>query len=434
MPFSAFVLGLIVTAGGPIGAALALRFALSSRLLGMVLAFGSGALICAVSIELALRSVHEMTGHGYGALAAWGLVAAGFMAGATIYTLGTGWLDRHGAAIRSPFRLRQTIEQEKRARAQRLFQQLAASAVFAQLPPEEISQIADCVDEVELPAGATVFRQGDAADALYVLIDGAAEVLEDSAGGEGTRIATLKAGDAFGEMAVLTGQPRSATVRTIGAARLLRIRQADLHALVESSPVLSAAVAKLGHARALENLSRPGTTPEVWARIASEHVDRLTVREMNDRLHHGSSSAGAAILLGNFLDVTPAAFVIGASFQGWHSLSLPLALGIFIADLPEAATSAAMLRRAGFTRRTILLLWTAVTLIASGAAVLGHVLVGASFSPVMALAEAFAGGAVLALVAQTMIPEAMDEAGPQAVLPLILGFLASLAIILQSGH
>jgi CRP-like cAMP-binding protein len=431
MLFDAFLLGLAVTVGGPLGASIGLLLPLPRRLLGCVLAFGAGALISSVAIELGLASVERLMAHRYDVLPAWALVSCGFLAGAALYTAGSLWLDSHGASIRSPFRLRQSLEEEKRERAERLFPLLANSPLLANLPPEEMGRLVDCVEERKVPAGDAVFHQGDPGDALYILVAGKAEVAAEAAGEAVRRIALLGPGDAFGEMALLAGGHRTAGVLAIEDLALLRIGKADFDRLVEDSPALMVAVEKLGHGRALENLRSESGAAQDWSVIASAHVERLSRREMDRGLHEAPSGAGSAILFGNFLDVTPAAFAIGANFESWQQFSLPLALGIFMADLPEGGTSAAMMRRAGFRGAKILRLWLAVMLIGACAAVLGHLTVGAQFSVFLVLAEAFAGGAVLSLVSRTLIPEAMEEAGAVAVLPLILGFLLSLGVVLH---
>ena len=232
-------------------------------------------------------------------------------------------------------------------------------------------------------------------------------------------------------MALLSGGRRTAGVRALEPLRLLRLDKSDFDRLVGGSPALMLAVEKLSHGRALENLRKEAGAAQDWSQIASQHVERLSRRALSSRLHGAPRGAGSAVLVGTFLGVTPAAFAIGANFESWQQFSLPLALGIFMADLPEGATSAAMMRRAGFRRGSILRLWLTVTLIGACAATLGHLTVGAQFSVYLVLAEAFAGGAVLSLVSRTLIPEAMEEAGPLAVLPLILGFLLSLGVVLH---
>ena len=103
--------------------------------------------------------------------------------------------------------------------------------------------------------------------------------------------------------------------------------------------------------------------------------------------------------------------MIGAKFGGFESLSLTLVFGMFLGGIPEAAASAAMLRRAGFADRTIFALWSTVLVAGIVAAVAGKLFISDPESVVAILAQAVAGGAILALVTHAMIPEALHKGG-----------------------
>src|SRR5258706_160736 len=113
----------------------------------------------------------------------------------------------------------------------------------------------------------------------------------------------------------------------------------------------------------------------------------------------------------------PGCLVIGAKFVGFESLSLTLILGIFLGGIPEAAASATMLRKAGYSDRTIFLLWATVLVTGVVAAVAGKLFINGSESLAAVLAQAVAGGAILALVTHAMIPEALHKGGSGIVLP-----------------
>jgi CRP/FNR family cyclic AMP-dependent transcriptional regulator len=84
---------------------------------------------------------------------------------------------------------------------------------------------------VSLPEGTTVFRQGDPGGSVYVIRSGKVRVLKDSAGRQ-RMVTTLGPGDFFGEMAVVTGRPRSATVEIIEDAELLKVPAGTLEEMV----------------------------------------------------------------------------------------------------------------------------------------------------------------------------------------------------------
>ena len=87
----------------------------------------------------------------------------------------------------------------------------------------ELARLAVHLEPVDVEPGADVIRQGDPGASLYVVERGVFTVLVSTAGSTETRVATLAAGEAFGEMALLTGGPRSATVRADTAGRVLRL-------------------------------------------------------------------------------------------------------------------------------------------------------------------------------------------------------------------
>jgi zinc transporter ZupT len=149
-------------------------------------------------------------------------------------------------------------------------------------------------------------------------------------------------------------------------------------------------------------------------------------KESDRLLAEAAKGAGLAIVFGNILDTIPGCLVIGAKFAGLSNLSVTLILGMFLGGIPEAAASAAMLRRAGYRPQTIFLLWSTVLVAGVVAAALGKALLGGTDSLSAIFFQAVAGGAVLALIAHAMIPEAIDEAGSLIVLPTVAGFLVAL--------
>jgi len=135
-------------------------------------------------------------------------------------------------------------------------------------------------------------------------------------------------------------------------------------------------------------------------------------------------------VFGNILDTIPGCLVIGAKFGGFESLSMTLMLGMFLGGIPEAAASAAMLGKAGYRPRAIFGLWSTVIVAGIVAAAGGKAFIGSSDALLAIFAQALAGGAVLAVVAHAMIPEAIDGGGSLVVLPTVGGFLFALYLAL----
>src|SRR5262245_12764962 len=121
---------------------------------------------------------------------------------------------------------------------------LTRVGLFAALGRVELAKLAAYLDPVELIAGGEVFRQGETGDSLYVVASGALGVFVASAdGGSTLRVGTLAAGDLFGEMALFTGEPRSATIRADGPSTILQMPRDRFLALVVREPTISLTIA-----------------------------------------------------------------------------------------------------------------------------------------------------------------------------------------------
>ena len=136
-------------------------------------------------------------------------------------------------------------------------------------------------------------------------------------------------------MALLSGSLRTATVRAVEEADLLAIGKADFERLVASNYQLSEVIQRLSHERAISNLRTGGIHPEIWTRVASHSLDRLSRDEANKFLAEAAKGSGLAIVLGNILDTIPGCLVIGAKFTGLEMLSLTLMLGMFLGTIPR---------------------------------------------------------------------------------------------------
>jgi len=426
------LLGLAATCSNMLGAALGLYFPLSKRLLSCILAFAAGALISALAIELAYQGAEELHGRGVGLHLSWFVVGGGFAVGAVIYYAAALYLERKGAAIRYPTRFREFARERKRQNSAETIGLLAGCDLLRHLPPEDIGEILSCVRNRTLAPGEILFRAGDQGDALYIVEKGSVEVVEDGQAGKAGRVlAALGPGQAFGEMALLNGGPRTATIRAVGDAELLTIEKQDFDDLVAHDPQLAAAVERQSHERAIRNLSAGGDNPAVWAKVASSSIEHLTRKESDKIFADAADGAGLAIVFGNILDTIPGCLVIGAKFVDFRSLSLTLIIGMFLGGIPEAAASGAMLRKANYRPSTIFLLWSTVVVAGVLAAIAGKVFLGNTQSLTAVFVQAIAGGAVLALIAHAMIPEAIEEAGSLIVLPTVGGFLFAFYLALS---
>jgi zinc transporter ZupT len=430
------VLGFGTTSSSLLGAAIGLYFPLSKRPLACLLAFAAGALISALAIELAYEGALSLHQQGFDVRSAWVFVSAGFAVGAVIYYSASLALEKKGAAVRYVTQFREYAHARKQADARERIKLLAKSDLMRHLPAEQIEQILPRICELQLKAGDILFRAGDAGDALYIVARGKVEVLTEPAT-EGKiatgPIAVLGEGHAFGEMSLLSGGPRTATIRAAENSDLLRIGKQDFEELIAADDELADAVKRISHQRAISNLSAGGADAALWAKVAGGSLDHLNRRETGKMLVEAANGAGMAIVFGNILDTIPGCLVIGAKFTAIGNLSLTLMLGMFLGGIPEAAASASMLTKAGYRPAAIFGLWSTVLIAGVVAAAAGKAFIGSSDALLAIFAQAVAGGAVLALVAHAMIPVALEEGGSLVVLPTVGGFLFALYLALAES-
>lgn len=128
------------------------------------------------------------------------------------------------------------------------------------------------------------------------------------------------------------------------------------------------------------------------------------------------------ILLGTILDGIPESVVIGISLLSGQAVGVAFVAAVAISNLPEAISATTGLRATGWTTARVLGLWTAVVILSAAAAAVGYGALAAAPPGVVGTIQAFAAGAVLTMLADTMMPEAFDEAGAWVGLVTVLGF------------
>ncbi|MCC7370118.1 MAG: Crp/Fnr family transcriptional regulator [Chloroflexi bacterium] len=113
---------------------------------------------------------------------------------------------------------------------------LAHSPLLANLPAEELNRLGAAARRRSYRRGEVIFHQGDPGDSLHFLIDGRVKVVLDAESGDEAVIAILGPGDCFGELSLIDGEPRSATVETLEAVQTLSLSRNDFMAFVRANP------------------------------------------------------------------------------------------------------------------------------------------------------------------------------------------------------
>lgn len=111
---------------------------------------------------------------------------------------------------------------------------LKAVPMFAAFADKELEAVAKVIEVVDVPAGEVLVKEGARGHEFYVISEGQADVIQS-----GKTVATLKAGDFFGELAVLDPQPRTATVQMSAAGQVMILSEREFFSLLSSAPTLS---------------------------------------------------------------------------------------------------------------------------------------------------------------------------------------------------
>jgi CRP-like cAMP-binding protein len=439
--------GLVSAASLPLGALAGLVTRPPRRVTSGLMAFGGGALLFALTIELFGHALH-FSSDEHGVVTRPGIIVATMIAaviGGLLFDGLNQLLNKRGGFLRKGALIKKHVAKEKWKHARKLLRSVSKVKLLSSLPAEEVIRIIPDVGLGAFSPGETIFSQGDIGDKLYFIVSGKVTIQRGGTGPEGDQeVAVLGAGDVFGEIALVSDQPRTATAVATTRVRVWEILKADFDCILRGSPGLQAAVQQVVRERLHELSERAAADHEAasWEEEALDSLERMalvpTAEDIREEVkeHHGEGAA-LAIWLGIALDGIPESLVIGmllvsASARG-ASISLAFIAGVFLANLPEAMSSAVTMRQGGMRVARIFWMWTSLCIMTGIGA-----FIGASIFPpdpqgwmlyfIYAI-EGLAGGAMLTMIAETMLPEAFEQGGGTVVgLSTLVGFLAALAV------
>ena len=445
----AFALGAASAASLPLGSWTGLVAPPSQTLLGFLIAFGAGALLAALAIELVAPTVQALHEEGAGdrpsgeALRAFLAMGAGMAAGSALFIALDQIVNARGGFLRKSAATAAWLAQRKQRRHMLVLGDLGRMEALQSLPQEAIGKLVELVRPVDFKKGDILFRQGDPARAIYFVRTGDVQLFQG-----GVPIVQIGPEGVLGEWSLMAGKPRADTAEAMNDVHCLMLRKGDFNRLRKRYRELETAIlASLS--RRIDALQRTSeereTASREWAERASDALQAgvaLPAPEELRAVHREHEGAPMAIWLGILLDGVPESFVIGtglAALVAMHeaagsqpalvdTVPYTLIAGLFLSNFPEALSSSVGMKEQGMAPRYIFGLWASLALMTGLGAVLGYA-VGGGLSPVaIAGVNGAAAGAMLTMIAAAMLPEAAYRGGPVVSgAATMLGFGAAIA-------
>jgi len=165
------------------------------------------------------------------------------------------------------------------------------------------------------------------------------------------------------------------------------------------------------------------------ARHGARHRKRSgTNQEAKQPSEDEQSGSGAAIAVGALLDGVPESVVLGLGLLAGGGVSLSVLAAVFISNVPEGLSSAAGMKRSGRSAGYVFGVWVGIAVISALAALIGYATLGSAPPELIAVITAVAAGAILTMIADTMIPEAFERTRTWTGVIATVGFLVAFAI------
>jgi zinc transporter ZupT len=418
--FDAFLFGIISAVSLPLGAMIALKWTPKPRVLASMMAIGAGALLAALTIDLVAVSVDK--GHFYP-------LAIGMIIGGLFFVLLNKIVNSQGGFLRKTATILTHITSKQSSRQKKLYKQLSKVNFFHNLSPSQAQLIIPYLNRYLYRQGKIMVHEGDPGDLLFIIENGSAIVMDDN---NNTVVNLLAPNDTYGLIELMTGITHNFNVIVKEDMHVWVINKESLDRIISLNPTLSneikALVTEKIHLLEITH-EIPSEKAEIWYKGALEHFEEkktnITQSDVREEVkEHGNASF--AIWLGIMLDGIPESIVIGSSLLLHPTMSLSLLAGLFLSNFPEALSSSVGMKKQNMSNFKILMMWTSIMLITGLGAFCGNIFFENVSPTVFALVDGMAAGAMLTMIAETMLPEAFHIGGTVTGLSALAGFLATL--------
>jgi len=416
----AFLFGLISAVSLPLGAVLALKWTPKPKVLASMMAIGAGALLAALTIDLVAVAVDK--GHFYP-------LATGMVIGGLFFVLLNKIVNSRGGFLRKTATIITHITQKHSTRQKKLYQRLSKVAFFHNLTPSKAQTLIPYLHRYRYRQGKIMVHEGDPGDNFFIIESGEAIVMDDSTN---SVINILRTDDTYGIVELMTGITHNFNVVVKSDMHVWIINKESFDRIINLNPSLAAEIKTLVSEKIhlLEkNHTLPSDKTALWYNDAMKHFDEkksaITQSDISEEVsEHGNASM--AIWMGIMLDGIPESIVIGSSLLLHPTMSMSLLAGLFLSNFPEALSSSVGMRKQKMSNLKILTMWFSIMIVTGIGAFGGNIFFENVEPHVFALVDGMAAGAMLTMIAETMLPEAFHIGGSVTGLSALAGFLATL--------
>lgn len=412
VPFAALVQGLLAASSLLAGAILGIGWQPARAFAAAIMAFGSGTLLSAIAFDITLPVFDD---HGF-----WPLVV-GFSLGGTLFTVLVNYIDDQGGFIRHPSSSRRFLYHHRQDEASEVLDRIEHIEMLHSLSPSEMQAIIPLLKPLRVEPDTILCQEGAPGSSMFLIVEGEADILKGN-----QLMAQLGAGEMFGEMALLTGEERSATVIARTPMELYELEKNDFDAMLSHAPQMASGLSRILARRLRETTQATAKQRQPsdghWRQRVLDSVEVDIPMSDMQMQELAASSAPLAILVGTLIDNIPESLVIGFNAGTGH-VSVSFLMAVFISNIPEAMSSSMGMKQAGTSTKRILGLWGGAVLLSGVTAMTGSLMMNFTADWFVAVAQATAGGAILAMLASTMMPEAYEMGGGSVTFSTIAGFL-----------
>jgi CRP-like cAMP-binding protein len=345
------------------------------------------------------------------------------------------WVDQAIFDIQTKARIPDAISVENKAdEFVKIARQVKRLPIFQYLPSEDIEAVANRLRYRRYKDGETLFYQNESSNELYIIHCG--QIALSNPQNPSRKLKKLHPKDVVGEFSFLAGALHTVTAVADGDVGVWELSRIDFGELLKQSPELNQAVEKFLQQETVTGYlqRRQGFSPEQSAQWLEKAFDYLhggkkppSAQEMVQVLTE-HKNAPLAIWAGLLIDGIPESLTIGANELAGAGVSATFVTGLFISNYPEALSSSDGMRQQGFSFARIFSMWTSVMLIQGILAGVGSLILSGAPESLVALIESIGAGAILTVMAETMLPEAYMRKGYWLGLSLLLGFLVIVLI------